>query len=1604
MKKPSFRRRHSIHFSAALCMALISMSGVRCPALTLEEDTDQDGLPDAWEMTCFDNLDQGPLGDPDGDQLVNIFEWQTLSDPLVADFSGRPGKLYVERWNNITGSAVSNLTGSAHFREMPDQVSFVSSAEAPTNAGDNFGIRMRGCLIAPVSGNYYLYITSDDSSELWLGTTASKFTRSLIASVSGNTTGRQWTKYPSQKSASIHLVAGQKYYLEVLMKEGLVDDNLALGWSYTADPGAGSSQAGVVLIPGRLSDANNTVVLESLVPDPDDRDDDGLPDSWEISVGFNPGENGANNADDGAFADPDKDGFNNYKEYLLGSEPFVAGGISGYVQRDIWTSISGGAVANLTASTKFPKTPNSSSYVSKSLDFMTYGDNYGQRIRGSIVPPRSGNWRFWIAGDDSAELWVSDSWRASGKRKAAFLSTGVSQNAFDTTPSQKSAALALAGDTPYYFEVLQKDGTGSDHVSVAWAYDSPNWALATYGSTATQSGTESSAAASRATDGVTNGAFASGSVSLTNDAANSWWQVDFGQTRPLNRVVLWNRTDSGMASRLSNFRVSVLDAAGAEITGQDFFPPGAGNVTNSLIWDLPQVVQANQIRVTLLGLNNAGNGYLSLAEVQAFEWYPESIRQIVPASVLRTQTPDPLDTDGDSLPDEWERQYALNPVDNGSVSLANGEYGDVDADGVPNLLEYINSSAPTVPNGVSGKLTRETWKNLTNGTIYSLEHAPAFLLLPNVRDAVTAWPYASRADYFGERMRGTLTAPETGWYTFWIAGNNECRLSLSTDYRKFQKLSIATVGDGSYTFSPLYSEPGNTDASYDTYPSQKSARIYLLAGNSYFIEILHAENDQGDHVSIAWKTPSGTRTPIPFSALTSFQYDIDDDDDDDLPDSWESQYALDPSDNGSKQAGLEGALGDKDGDGLSNREEYLLGTNPNDADTDHDGLTDFAEVRNLGSDPKVSVSGLGAVLTDLSGSSGSAVAGQWIAAPNDTMLSLDRRGSCTWPFSLEQAGIKILEVLAMAQGNTWAGDTLALDLAIVRPSDSKRWNLGSYPIYDNYGLPCQVISILPQLSAGAYLAEITVRNVSESRNVRIDRVRLRDAAGDDLNNNGITDWLETRVSQLNGIVTASGSAVSPACVEGVVRDIGLSWLLNGETRVDLTAGIDNRWFANVGLPADGSPADISAMFEDGTFSMDAPVTWTATNVLQGGELTVREGDSLRLTAFPGSSPDSGSVSITGIGTTLDTTADAPGVRTFVRTNWALATQGSTATQSSTYNGNSASRAIDGNTNGIYTSGSVTHTNNVSNSWWQVDLGQARKIGRVVLWNRTDTGYTSRLSNFRISVLDAADVILASRDFYPPGGGNVDKYLNWDLDQVVDGQKVRVAILGQNNAPNGYLSLAEVQVLSPEIVTLEATHTDSNSLVTTGSMNVRMISADFGPALAVRTARWRDWTLPGVRSDLPLEFDAKLHVSPMTPVYGNHKLKIAAFSDKPIRLVARAAASSSIAAAGTVDPYLIGDAYDTGYVEILETLPDGSMRGRISVVADRLPPGGYVEVQIWAGGAQFPNGTSVKRLYAADFAANGVAYLEIYYPAKAAISSLCHYTRLYSANGTLLSGY
>jgi hypothetical protein len=127
--------------------------------------------------------------------------------------------------------------------------------------------------------------------------------------------------------------------------------------------------------------------------------------------------------------------------------------------------------------------------------------------------------------------------------------------------------------------------------------------------------------------------------------------------------------------------------------------------------------------------------------------------------------------------------------------------------------------------------------------------------------------------------------------------------------------------------------------------------------------------------------------------------------------------------------------------------------------------------------------------------------------------------------------------------------------------------------------------------------------------------------------------------------------------------------------------------------------------------------------------------------------------------------------------------GKPTTQSTTTHDGVPSRAVDGNTNGNWGGGSVTHTDNLGQQWWQVDLQSAQAIGTVKLYNRTDC-CTERLSNFRLRI--SADG-QGWQDFSHPGVAAPEVSFAVNLNA----RYVRVELSGTNP-----LSLAEVEVYPP----------------------------------------------------------------------------------------------------------------------------------------------------------------------------------------------------------------
>ena len=143
---------------------------------------------------------------------------------------GAAGSIRREYFANISGNNISDLLNSPNYPNAPTTVSYPTSFKVAPSAQNNFGTRLRGYIIPTITGTYTFTSTSDDQSVVYLSPNAEPQFKQLICSILGSTGETEYTKYPSQTSSPIYLVAGRYYYVEMLHKEGGGGDHMALHW------------------------------------------------------------------------------------------------------------------------------------------------------------------------------------------------------------------------------------------------------------------------------------------------------------------------------------------------------------------------------------------------------------------------------------------------------------------------------------------------------------------------------------------------------------------------------------------------------------------------------------------------------------------------------------------------------------------------------------------------------------------------------------------------------------------------------------------------------------------------------------------------------------------------------------------------------------------------------------------------------------------------------------------------------------------------------------------------------------------------------------------------------------------------------------------------------------------------------------------------------------------------------------------------------------------------------------------------------------------------------------------------------------------------------
>lgn len=346
-----------------------------------------------------------------------------------------------------------------------------------------------------------------------------------------------------------------------------------------------------------------------------------------------------------------------------------------------------------------------------------------------------------------------------------------------------------------------------------------------------------------------------------------------------------------------------LDDTDSSDANTDLDSDGLSNIQEYQLGTLPNNIDSDNDDLTDGEEVNTHNTNPALADSDADE-----LNDGVEINTHGTN-PNESDTESDGMPDGWEVLYSLNPLQDDSAL-------DPDNDLRNNLAEFNEGTNPNIaeltdiePNNdienaqnVDQHFNLSFSENIGDMTSNTSEDIPHVTIMGSGDGSY---------DYFEFTV---LSAPALA--IFDIDQESDSSGFFDSYLRLYDDNgTLIALNDDS---SPDYGEGGSTSGldSFLTHTFETTGTYYIKVSR-YSDSVITAGTDYSLHISL--ENANG------------------DADDDGMPDSWEMQYGLDKNDP------ADAAL-DNDTDNLTNLQEYTLGTNPIDNDTDDDNLADGDEV------------------------------------------------------------------------------------------------------------------------------------------------------------------------------------------------------------------------------------------------------------------------------------------------------------------------------------------------------------------------------------------------------------------------------------------------------------------------------------------------------------------------------------------------------------------------------------------------------------------------------------------------------------------------------------
>lgn len=511
-----------------------------------------------------------------------------------------------------------------------------------------------------------------------------------------------------------------------------------------------------------------------------------------------------------------------------GDEALVSQLEMGTVAFARYDGISGRTLSDLYAAPLFPDYPDSVEVFS-AFEFAGGGDNFGVRAWAWLVPEVTAEYTFWIASDDQGSLSLSLDGQPAQAEVIASVPSNTPVRRYDVFGSQQSVPVTLQAGRAYYLEAHMKQGWSGVNLSVAWSRPGvarqviPGHVLGLI-----PEETEDEEPPAHSEDP---------SIIPTGTARLAFYENISGKTLDL----LYDHAKFPQ----SPDRIEELPKFSHRGTGDNFgmfawawiLPPETGYYTFWLASDdqgellLSDSAAAEDATVIA--------SVASHTRVESFDQYASQVSEPV---YLEAGKPYYLAA---SVKQGWS-----------SVHLSVAWKGPGFArEVIPSTALVAVDPPAESPALETGALAVARYDNVFGKTLADLDASPLFPAHPSEVSILNAFEYPGTGSNFGLLAWAWLIPEESGYHRFWLASDDQGALRLSPNHEPSAAVTIATVA--------THTNPRQ----YDQTPAQRSAEIWLEAGEAYYLEARVQQGWGGNNLSVAWRGPSFARQVIPGRVL-----------------------------------------------------------------------------------------------------------------------------------------------------------------------------------------------------------------------------------------------------------------------------------------------------------------------------------------------------------------------------------------------------------------------------------------------------------------------------------------------------------------------------------------------------------------------------------------------------------------------------------------------------------------------------------------------------------------------------------------------------------------